>query len=157
MNDCKSAATFVSKIWKKYHDVKPSEVADTAEKVVNQWNKLFENCGLTIGPRVLVRNKELEGNVVLGTERYFITPRPTEKPARLRFTKCSGKAEGELTLRAFKSNGSNTEIASFKLRADMPEREVIDEEIPPGVILVLHVDSTTPHREIKYKVKLVVG
>lgn len=158
MNKCQSAAGVVSKIWSQFGilgALDPTGLAEKADAVIKQWNTLVGNSRGRLGPRALVDNQELKGDVVLGTERLFIGSHPTLEPARVRFTKRSGKAEATLEVCGFKQDGAHVELASFKLDGGLDDGKVLEASIPAGVIPVVLVDSKSPLRHIKYAVKLV--
>jgi len=159
MHKCQSAATVVSKIWSQFPvlgAMDPTGLAEKADAVVKQWNSLVDNSPGRIGPRALVPYKDLVGEVVLGGERVFIGALPTLEPARIRFTKRSGKAEGTLDICGYTKDGSHAEIASFKLGDGMDDGKVLETRIPAGVIPVMHVNSKSMLKHIKYAVKLVM-
>ncbi|MCA9595709.1 MAG: hypothetical protein KC776_20480 [Myxococcales bacterium] len=92
----------------------PAKCLEDAGKVqavvsdsVKYWNKMAGNGWATIGPRELTFNGKLDGKVVLGSERLFVTKAPVFDTDRIAVTilKEGGKANTRVTIAKFDENG----------------------------------------------------
>ena len=155
MHKCQSTFSVVSKVWSLAKQFDPTGLADPAEKIVKALDSVFGNGPGKIGPRALIANKELDGAVVGGTERCFIAPAPTRRPARIRFTKRSGKADFELDVCAIREDGTHTELASLRLDGKMADGASREVNVPAHVVPVIRLDSKDALKQISYSVKLV--
>jgi hypothetical protein len=84
---CNSASKVTSAIWSKYGEElkkagckkggeKCSKMEAVVREMVSFWNQQAENGWATIGPREIVFEGKLDGKIVAGGERVFVTKLP---------------------------------------------------------------------------------
>lgn len=114
---CTSTSKVSAAIWerwgeaaKKYNCDKAADSTACLEKagkleaatreMIAFWNSMSGNSWATIGPRELMFSGKMDGKVVLGGERLFLTKLPVEEGNKLRVTvkKEGGKAPAKVTL-----------------------------------------------------------
>ncbi|MEZ4221741.1 MAG: hypothetical protein R3B13_12490 [Polyangiaceae bacterium] len=86
---------------------KAKKVEEVIRASIKKWNELAGNSWATIGPRELVFQGKMDGKVVLGSERLFVTKAPVFEgdSVRVEVLKEGGKADTRVTLAMFDESG----------------------------------------------------
>jgi len=177
---CGSAASVTADLWDKWGEVakvvgcagvaaasggftytacysSANKMDKAVKKMIKFWNKMAGNSWATVGPRKLVFDTWLQGDVLGTAGRVFISPHPSpNKRVNVKVKKLGGKGKVGVAVCKTDSKNKTTKVAetTFAAGSGSNGREwKVEVKGARDDLITVHIDGKSAAKSFEYKVR----